>query len=74
MYLVKYAEPLAGHEITCTYISENVHQVHRYIEEYLHGELVELTLKGRCICIMDNMFPPQEKDAKNYIWTKIPKE
>lgn len=73
MYFVKYKEPLANAEIVCTYIAANVHQVHRYIEEYLHGELVDLSLKGSCICIMDNMFPPQEMDADNYIWTKIPK-
>lgn len=74
MYFVKYKEPLAGAEIFTTYIAANVHQVHRYVEEYLHGEVIELSLKGSCICIMDRMFPPQTKDEQNYIWTKVPKE
>ena len=72
IYITRYKEPLAGGIITCRYIAENIHQVNRYVEDYLHGEIMSIECEAGCICIMDNMFPPVDKESIGYVWTKIP--
>lgn len=73
IYMVKYREPLGGVELSCRKVAENIHQVNRYVNEFLHGTVTSIVLEGPCIIILDDMFPPVLAESKDYVWAKVPK-